>query len=984
MPSSLDDRPLSSRSAAFRHILSFLPADAAAALAGQVETCIDPERVKHYLPEFQSRFPEHFSQLAANRVRFEWLLAIFSHSRFLSEEVLQHPEWIADVPDVYRVLGVADYLNRLASYLTRPGSAGPHALSFALFRRREIFRIVLRDALSLASLSEITEELSNLAEAILQEALHTILREVIERHGAPGGSSPDDPYAGFCVLALGKLGGRELNYSSDIDLMFLYSVNGETSGANPITNREFYRKVANRYTELLSTYTPEGLCYRVDLRLRPEGKLGELCISLEGSKQYYKRRARDWELQMLIKARVVAGNEPIGREMLESVEASIYSTTTDFSTIETMSATRERLAEKLSSKRLLRNDLDVKLTRGGIRDIEFLVQCLQRLHGGRQLWVRHGGTLLALSRLLDRDLLSGTEYSRLVSAYEFLRHVEHRLQFEDDRQTHTLPSDAFELDRLARRMPAAIRPNPDGARPGTLLLRDLNVHLENVQVIYDRIVHAQRPLSYGDIHPAPVERTELSSPAVEPQKTSAEEPAQSGAEPALPEALLATLQRTAPQLADHLHDFGRFRNRAALQQFLENLIDSPQWLREVNSNPVLSSYLTRIFDLSPYLAEQLTRDVSLVEEVCEVVDHPNRRSAFEGLATPLNDLGALRGFFRREMTRIQTASLCLSEPVFQTLDRTSALAEFVIARAYRIALERALDHARATSSADAPFSEPHHEMMVVALGRLGMREFDLASDADLLFIIPNSEVEHQKFWTRVTEHIIEILTTYAGDRAILSIDTRLRPNGREGLLVQTESKYRDYFSSHSEAWEGIALMKARAVAGDVERATVFLTELQEADWRRWGQSGRSRQDLKQMRLRLEREQGGTNPLKAGPGGYYDADFALMYLRLKGAGLFFKTLNTPERIDIVEKMGHLERADAEFLLRATTFYRALDHGIRLATGQAHGKIPSSGRELDALTELVDLWTGRYPRTEPLEKEFAQMRHAMRDLFDRLFG
>src|SRR6185312_490856 len=222
------------------------------------------------------------------------------------------------------------------------------------------------------------------------------------------------------------------------------------------------------------------------------------------------------------------------------------------------------------------------------------------------------------------------------------------------------------------------------------------------------------------------------------------------------------------------------------------------------------------------------------------------------------------------------------------------------------------DRARERASTDSPFDDPQGEMMVIALGRLGMREFDLGSDADLLFIIPDVEVDRQKFWTRVAEHVIDILTAYTGDGTILSIDTRLRPNGREGMLVQIESTYTDYFAHHSEAWEGISYMKARAVAGDMERATSFLPGLQQVDWRRWGQSGRSRQDLKQMRLRLEREQGIATPLKAGRGAYYDADFALMYLRLKGAGLFFKTLNTPERIDIIEKMGHLERSDAEFL------------------------------------------------------------------------
>jgi glutamate-ammonia-ligase adenylyltransferase len=730
--------------------------------------------------------------------------------------------------------------------------------------------------------------------------------------------------------------------------MFLYGEHGETSGPEVITNREFYKKLANRYTELLSTYTSEGLCYRVDLRLRPEGKLGEVCISLDGARQYYANRARDWELQMLIKARVAAGDHEIGAELLKQVEPLIYSTTTDFSTIETMSVTRGRIAEKLASKRL-NHELDVKVTRGGIRDIEFLVQCLQRLHGGRDATLRHGGTIRALSRLLQHDLISATEHSRLAGAYEFLRHLEHRLQFDEDRQIHTLPAGAAEMDELATRMPPAYGFCSE-RRPGVSLLRRLNHHLEEVQSIYSRIVHAQRPLSYG-----PVEAS---------LQYSVDPPPSVGTE-----------------ASGEAHE--NVQN-PSIERFWSAVKEKPEWLTVLNGQPIVSEYALQIVDASPYLGEQLIRDVSLLAEIRDVAENPNRRAAFESLVFPLNDVSGLRRFFRREMFRIQTASICISEPVFQTLDRTSALAEFMIARAYRIALERSLAQARKEPASGDLFTEPENEMMVVALGRLGMREFDIGSDADLLFIIPDGEADRHTFWTRVAEQVIDILTAYTGEPPVLSIDTRLRPNGREGLLVQSESAYTDYFAHHSEAWEGISYMKARAVAGDMERATSFLPGLQQADWRRWGQSGRSRQDLKQMRLRLEREQGNATPLKAGRGAYYDADFALMYLRLKGAGLFFKTLNTPERIDIVEKMGHLERPDAEFLLRATTLYRAVDHGIRIRSGRADGRLPQSAAELDALAELVNRWTGVPAGARSLEQQLEQTRESMRQLFDRLFA
>jgi [glutamine synthetase] adenylyltransferase / [glutamine synthetase]-adenylyl-L-tyrosine phosphorylase len=232
--------------------------------------------------------------------------------------------------------------------------------------------------------------------------------------------------------------------------------------------------------------------------------------------------------------------------------------------------------------------------------------------------------------------------------------------------------------------------------------------------------------------------------------------------------------------------------------------------------------------------------------------------------------------------------------------------------------------------------------------------------------------------------MINVISAYTGDGVVFTIDTRLRPNGREGALVQTESAYRDYFASHAEAWEGITYMKARAIAGDIGRATVFLEEVQEIDWRRYGQGGRSRTDLAAMRARLEKEQGARNPLKAAPGGYYDIDFALMYLRLRSAGMFFKVLNTPERIDIVEKMGHLDREDAVRLRDAATFYRAIDHGLRISTGHAEGRLPTSQEQIGILTSLVHRWTPASLHDESLAMVSKRIRQETRAFYEGLFG
>ena len=309
-----------------------------------IDTSPDVRRLEHYLKEFGERHPARLQSLSSDRLA--WLQVIFAASRFLSDELLRHPAWIANAGPMDSDLSRADYQERLRIFLDERQALSPSALDLALFRRQELLRIVLRDILRFGSLAAITEELSNLADAILSRALETVSAEVEARHGAPLVEDGGEP-ASFSVLALGKLGGRELNYSSDVDLMFLYSDNGETAGAQKITNGEYFKKVANRFTKLLSTYTTAGLCYRIDLRLRPEGTLGEICHSLAAAKDYYSKRARDWELQMLIKARAAAGDEALGGDLLDFVEPSIYSTTLDFSTIESMFIARARFNEKL-------------------------------------------------------------------------------------------------------------------------------------------------------------------------------------------------------------------------------------------------------------------------------------------------------------------------------------------------------------------------------------------------------------------------------------------------------------------------------------------------------------------------------------------------------------------------------------------------------------------------------------------------------------
>ncbi|MGP0074425.1 MAG: glutamine-synthetase adenylyltransferase [Bryobacteraceae bacterium] len=926
----------------------------------------DADAVVHYLASLKQRHPGVFQALLAAPTALKYFITVASFSRFLSEEILQNPQWLEEVTGMSRVLTAGEYKKRLGKFLKHQtnmnqADAKPLALSLALFRRQQILRILLRDILGLGSLSETTEELSNLADAILHISYKRIRADLVARHGTPHyvDENGEARECGMSVIALGKLGGRELNYSSDIDLMFVYAANGETDGEHPISNKEFYKKVANHYTELLSTYTAEGLCYRMDLRLRPDGSLGEVCISLDGAKSYYQTRARDWELQMLIKARVAAGDSDAGGELLDAVEPLIYSTTLDFSAVEEVSATRERISEKLSKRKLGKAAFDVKLAPGGIRDIEFLVQCLQRLHGGRVPWLRHGGTMLALSRLSQKDLLSAAEFGRLIAAYRFLRNLEHRLQFAEDRQTHTLPTAPRELDLLARKMPTT---QLGSAPSGEKLLQDLNAHLEAVQEIYERVIHAQRPIYYS------------LPPAAEPRINAPQIEAPDVVEPTSSN-LIRFLDERAPALAKAVSQVQLRRGAGAFEHFLEKLMPDSRLLALLDRDPQVARFTLDIFEHSPYFAEELVRVPELIEEFCQLPV-----STEQAQAANFDDISDLRRYFRREMFRIQAASICQRVSVFETLQQTSNLADTAIAACYRMALE----HTAATHPPATPGYPPRQQLMVIALGRLGMREFDLASDADLVFVLPDADHEEHVFWTRVAERIVDLITAYTGSGVMFTVDTRLRPNGSAGGLLQSEAAYKEYFAKHAEAWEGIAYMKARAVAGDTEHATTFLNDLQKVDWRRYGQSGRSKKDLRQMRLRLEKEQGPDYPLKAGHGGFYDIDFSLLFLRLKAGGLFYKVLNTPERVNIIEATGHLEHADAEFLLDAATFYRAVDHALRVYSGHAEASLPHSESHLHVLTELVHRWTPEHRNGQPLKAELAKIQNRTREIFDRLFA
>ncbi len=442
----------------------------------------DPVAAERFLEDLAAKDRRRADKLARAGALRSDVLTLVSYSPLLAATLLQNPEHIAwlerkRVGNVTR--GKAELLESLARFSMTNSQVEPHIL-LARFRRRELSRIFLRDIRRLATVAEITEELSNLADAVLEHALRLARQELDNRYGNPlevdekGRKKPAD----ICIVSLGKLGSRELNYASDIDLLFVYSGEGETSGTGSrggVTNREYFIKLAEAVTALVGKQIGEGAAYRVDLRLRPHGRVGPLAMSLADTIRYYTGEAAAWERQVLIRSRASAGAERLYRAFAVAVEGSVFSA--DVPVAQALTGVRES-KQKIDISQITAKGINVKLGRGGIREIEFIAQALQLAYGGRDPWLRTPHTLIILVRLADRRLLSEAELTELSDAYAFLRRVEHLLQMEHGLQTHTVPRTADRLELLARRMNFAASREFES---------ELDRHLANVHRVYERI-----------------------------------------------------------------------------------------------------------------------------------------------------------------------------------------------------------------------------------------------------------------------------------------------------------------------------------------------------------------------------------------------------------------------------------------------------------------------------------------------------------------
>ncbi len=907
-------------------------------------------------------------------------LTVFGNSRYLSEVLLKSPtllRWVLDTDNLDGTISAAELRSELGTFAASATDQDA-AMLIARFKRSQMFRVAMRDLLASAPLADTARALSHLAEASIQAAHDHVRQQLVHKFGRPLCTTDSGQIlCNFCVLALGKLGGSELNYSSDIDLMYIHTGDGRTSGPVVTSNKDFVDHLAMRLTNLLSTMTPDGFSYRVDLRLRPEGNAGELVLPMSAAAMYYFDRARDWELQMLLKARPVAGDLRLGRRFLELVMPRIYQTTTDFSQIERLAETRDRIQRQRRRKGAAK--WDIKLDPGGIRDIEFLAQCLQRLHGGQDRFLRNGGTMYALHRLREKGYLNLRDYGALLRAYDYLRRIEHFLQLTDNKQTHELPRDEADLRRLATQGGVKDKVDPGGA-----LLREIERHCSAVSEIYDRVIGSQK----------------ATEPVTIPKPTTTEA-GDARQREAIPVRVASTVWRGfLPQIRSASAALaGRFDQvdlkwgNRLMESLLERVVEKPRVLATLVERPDLVPSIAQIVEYSPYFSGYLARfpeDIGMIASAGgelsgvapgvarqdSVSMHPDLAAILDAQLDADETAAQIRQFFRRAMLEIQTSSICRDEDVFESLARSSNLAEWVLRAAHTLAL-------REEDARDGQATDPSNALRVIALGRLGMREFDLGSDADVAFVIPDTEVGRQGRWTRVANRIIEIISSYTADGQMFSIDARLRPLGRDGDLVQTERRFLSYFGDGAESWEALTYMKARTVAGDRDAGKAFLAQLQDVLWQRFALREQVGPLLVRMRRRLEREQGDAKPLKSGTGGYYDIDFILLYWRLLHAESFYEALNTPQRIEIIRETDPGYNADLDTLMDATRVFRALDHGTRVSKGTSSHALPPTEWQRQLLAGLVGRWLSEQDREKPLKDLVSDARTAVRKVFRTAF-
>ena len=905
----------------------------------------DPARVRHFLELLaEAGAGSRLEQLPENSRSA--LVALLGGSAALGNLLVAHPDWLAvlDIESL-RFSRRADGIRReveggLNAALAARGNSAALA-ELRRFQQREMLRIAARDLARLGDVVEITREISDVADVCLAVVERLGRRQFIERYGQPyhqdaeGNWQPTES----CVLGMGKLGGQELNYRSDVDLMFLYADEGEVFKEPPakkktpravMSNHQFFNKLAEAFSAEVARMAPDGMLYRVDLRLRPEGDAGPLSRSLESYENYYAEWGQTWERMMLIKARHVAGDESLSAEFLEMIQPFRYPPSLSADVLREVAAVKDRIeTEVVGEDELERN---VKLGRGGIREIEFIAQSLQILHAGKIPFLQTAQTLPCLAKLAQYKLLAEDEAQSLEAAYRFLRDVEHRLQMDENQQTHTLPTDRAAQLRLARLMGCPALKEFEYA---------LQKHKDNVRRVYDRLLKVESPAVQTELIPEFDGAEEewkrlLAAHAFRDPETAfrllkefAEGPGYVHVSPRTTELarqlilkLLALCPKKRPQTRSSasevlprtatLSDPDRVVTR--LDSYLEAYGSHGALLEMWHGNPQAFELVLLLFDRSEFLAEAAIRTPDLIDDFVAGGRLRQRKTTQEilndlryGLADEDQFLW-LRRYHEAELMRLGLRDILGLADFEQNLAELSALADACLQYALEVVM-------RQNKIKSPPF-------VIVGLGKLGGCEIDYGSDLDLLFVT-DAKARDLPPLQRLAVSVMDLLSRRTEQGIVFHTDARLRPDGEKGLVVNTLAAYEEYYQQRAQLWEIQALTRNRPVAGDFKLGERFqkmaaaLTNFEKAGQAsRLSPIGGKRDRLKagltlpvcytpdwkcqihQMRMRVERERTprGQDDLaiKTGVGGLMDAEFIAQTLCLEYGWQGANTLRALER------------------------------------------------------------------------------------------
>lgn len=948
----------------------------------------DPDlAVNHFANFAQAAFDQSqlFKYLLAKPDARRFLALVLGLSPYLASVLCQEPGlfyWLFDEDGLYSPYKPERMREILARETALPEDEEGKLKALYRFKRRQMLRLGGRDLLGLTDVKELTFELAGMADVILEEVL-AIGRA---RFGdAPGGR--------LTILGMGKLGGQELNYSSDIDLLFVYecSKGGQDSRE---AAREYFNKLAEWIIQTLTQATPWGSLYRVDMRLRPEG-LGDMAKSLELYLEHYETRGQPWELQALLKARPCAGDMELGKKFLKEVEPFIFRKNYDSVYLKEIREIMGLIKQKMESKGRVKTH--VKLGRGGIREIEFIVQFLQLVEGGRRPQVRNANTLEALQVLSAESILFKADAEFLAEAYRFLRNAEHHLQMVHGLQTHTLPEKAGDMERFARSLGFKGKGGVSAARKFktyyTGLTRRVRAMYEEVFKIkgrhdaFSRIVEdslsgddegLEKRLEGGfffDPHQAAVNLKALCGRL---KRSAGDRGERLWA--SFGPLLLKGLKRT-PHPDRALNQIERFLRATSLPDF---------YLRYLMEKPDLLNLLLELFSNSLFLSQILILQPGNFDIVVKAISETSATSIQDYL-DPLEDLLAeardweeklnrLRDMRNSEILRVGLQDLLGKRDLFESFAELSRLAQALS----RAALGVATEEMKIPTIGTRP-SIPKG-FCLFAIGKLGGREMNYGSDLDLLFIYGDDEGKEVGFekYVKLAEAFTQALASPTTHGMAYKVDVRLRPMGREAMMVHSVEAYHRYFATYGQAAERLAYTRAVFMAGDREVGLKVKEVIEQYVYGR----GLTRADLdsildirSQMEEKAKKAKG--LELKVSPGGIVDIEFLTQALQV-AFGKDKPLLRMPHMPTVMEYLreeGILPAEAARELLEAYRFYRLIEARHRMVRETADDELPTDPDRLVRLAWRMGLGHAK-PDAEKLLERITQTQEKVRGYFNQL--